>query len=144
MCKILSLLIIFILISPSLLKAQDFFNPNKGLEPKTFGDISKGDSYVAKIRFDTKPFWQSKMSIQVIYNGVPDEFKGNPGSLAEGELVGDLVARFLDKDGFEIENNTLYMTTMCLVENQNLTCRDDVLIGADDYRKISKVVISKQ
>lgn len=139
MGKILSLLVILILISPNLLKAQDFFNPNKGLEPKTFGDISKGDGYEVRLKIESKPFWQSKVDIQLIYNGVPDEFKD-----PNGGLQGEVIARFLDKDGFEITNNELYMITMCLVENQNLTCRNDITISADDYRKISKVVASGQ
>ena len=120
---------IFVLLSSNIIMAQDFFNPNKGLEPKTFGDISKGDGYEVRLRFESKPF-ESKTDIQLIYNGVP-------------ELNGEAILRFLDKDGFEIKNTTVFVSTMCDVENQNLTCRtDDNFIADNDYRKISSVSVS--
>lgn len=142
MKKMIFLATLFFL-SSSALMAQDFFNPNKGLEPKVFGSISKGDKYELRVKFESKPFWQSKIDIQLIYNGVPNELKGDPNSIFGDTYAGDSRARFLDKDGFEIENTTLFTNTMCVVENQNLTCRSDMLISAEDYRKISTVVVSK-
>ena len=96
------------------------------------------------------------LDIQLLFNGIPENLKrylrrspagsSNLANLPDIEPVGGgIKIRFLDKDGYEITNEEVYVGNDCAIEDTNLICRSsDSLPDANNYRKISKAIVSIQ
>lgn len=104
-----------------------------GLEPITI----KTDLFKIMFRFE---YGESKMFVQLIYQGVPDRFKRDfdPSAVWGADSA---TVKFLDKHGAEVGRVDFYMNSTCYLEAGNLTCRDDMPVTMSDYRRIVNVSV---
>ena len=120
-----------------LQQAKDFFNPNKGLEPKSF----KGAGWEVKIKFDS-----GALKYQLIYRKAPQ--RDYYAEEIEHKESSTLLI-FLDKDGFKVAERTCHADELKYnTDDKTLICiplgLNDAFnsIDADEYRKISNVSLS--